>query len=79
MKNYWAMIKLAVAVSSSHVADLIYDEADQVLTITWQNGRRYEYYDVPKHVYEEFMAAGSKGEYLNKVFKPMEFKYKEVA
>jgi hypothetical protein len=65
MKNYWALIKLAVAVNSSHIADVAYNEADQTLIVTWKNGRRYEYTNVPKNLYEEFLSAPSQGKFFN--------------
>lgn len=49
---------------SSNIRSARYDEASQVLEITFNNGGTYEYYDVPAHVAEDFENADSKGAYL---------------
>lgn len=50
---------------SSNVASFSYDEAAQVLTVEFNNGSRYDYYDVPENVFEDMKSADSKGKYLN--------------
>ena len=40
-----------------------------------ESGKVYLYFDVPPEEHEAFMAAESKGEYLNKVFKPRGYRY----
>ena len=53
------------AVESSVIAAAGYDEKTRVLYILYNNGRTYEYYDVPLEVYTGLMAAESKGKFLN--------------
>lgn len=53
------------AVSSSNIASVGYDEANSILEVEFINGSVYEYFDVPEHVYREFMGCGSLGAYLN--------------
>ena len=50
---------------SSNVAGFSYDETIQVLTVEFNSGSRYEYYDVPVHLFEGMCATDSKGRYLN--------------
>lgn len=50
---------------SSNVAGFSYDEAAQVLTVEFNSGSRYDYYDVPENVFEGMKSADSKGRYLN--------------
>jgi len=50
---------------SSNVAGFCYDEGGQVLTVEFNSGRRYNYYDVPQYIYEGMKSADSKGKYLN--------------
>lgn len=50
---------------SSNVAGFSYDKAAQVLTVEFNNGSRYDYYDVPENVFEGMKSADSKGKYLN--------------
>jgi hypothetical protein len=40
-----------------------------------QSGDIYLYRDVPGEEYRDFMAAESKGEYLNRIFKPKGYRY----
>lgn len=50
---------------SSNVAGFSYDETNQILTVEFKSGSRYNYYDVPQHVYKGMISADSKGKYLN--------------
>ncbi len=49
---------------SSNIARIAYDEATQVLKVEFKNGSLYDYFDVPKQVFEGMRHAPSKGEYL---------------
>lgn len=48
---------------SSNVAGFCYE--GETLTVEFNSGSRYNYYDVPKHVYDGMKSADSKGKYLN--------------
>ncbi len=50
---------------SSNVAGFCYDEASQTLTVEFNSGSRYNYYDVPQHIFEVMKSADSKGKFLN--------------
>ncbi len=50
---------------SSNVAGFSYDKATQVLTVEFNSGSRYDYYDVPEHIFRGMESADSKGRYLN--------------
>lgn len=50
---------------SSIMAGLCYDEASQTLIVEFNSGSRYNYYDVPQHVYDGMKSADSKGKYFN--------------
>jgi hypothetical protein len=52
-------------VDSSAIAAVQYDGAGQHLDIELTNGRVHRYIDVPREVYEAFMAAESKGRFYN--------------
>lgn len=49
---------------SSNIAGFDYDADQQVLIVEFNSGGRYQYYDVPLHVYQGMVAAGSKGQFL---------------
>ncbi len=50
---------------SSNVAGFCYDNTTKVLSVEFNSGSRYDYYDVPLYVYEGMKLADSKGKYLN--------------
>jgi hypothetical protein len=45
--------KWSKSVESSHLKDLKYDDDTKVLEIEFNNGSKYQYFDVPKTVYRE--------------------------
>ena len=49
---------------SSNIAGFGYDPKTEVLTVEFNNGGRYNYFDVPEHIYEGMRGASSKGQYL---------------
>lgn len=65
-----------VAVDSTSIASIGYDPGKHTLEIEFrESGDVYVYFEVPEEVHREFMAADSKGTYLNKVFKPKNYSY----
>lgn len=54
-----------IPVDSSNLASIGYDESFLTLEIEFQGGRVYQYFDVPSHVFEGLMAAGSKGKFFH--------------
>ncbi|WP_263416030.1 KTSC domain-containing protein [Terriglobus albidus] len=64
------------AVASEGIASIGYDESRNELEIEFrQGGSVYRYFEVPPEEHFEFMAAESKGTYLNQVFKLREHPY----
>ena len=60
-----------IAVDSTSIASIGYHRRTQTLELEFRgSGQVYRYRDVPAPVYADFMAAESKGTYLNQVFKP---------
>lgn len=49
---------------SSNIARFDYDIDSHVLTVEFKNGATYNYYDVPKIVFDQMKAASSKGQFL---------------
>jgi hypothetical protein len=52
------------SVSSSNIASIGYDEDSQTLEVEFLNGGVYQYFDVPKNVYDGMMSASSHGQFL---------------
>jgi hypothetical protein len=53
-----------IPVDSSSISEICYDEPTQTLQIQFRHGGSYQYFDVPVTIYQELMAAPSKGAYL---------------
>lgn len=52
------------SVSSSNIASIGYDESSETLEIEFLNGGVYQYFDVPKDVFDGLMEEDSHGKYL---------------
>ena len=50
-------------VVSSNIKSIGYDSNSKILEVEFTNMSVYRYYEVPEDVYEELMAAESKGSY----------------
>jgi hypothetical protein len=69
-----------IPISSISIASIGYRPAQQELEIEFRaSGDVYRYFDVPTEEYAAFMAAESKGTYLNQVFKSREYRYVVVS
>jgi hypothetical protein len=66
-----------ISVKSSQLAQVSYNEDTRILSIIFHNGTRYDYYDVPKDVYDSLMSSSSIGSYFTKNIK-FKFKYSKV-
>lgn len=53
------------SVVSSHLERVRYDEDSMVLEIEFHGGDQYQYFDVPKNIYEGLISANSKGGYFH--------------
>jgi hypothetical protein len=68
-----------VAVDSTSIASIGYEPRRRELEIEFRESRDvYRYFEVPEDEYAEFMAAKSKGTYLNHVFKTRGYQYMVV-
>ncbi len=65
-------------VSSSNLASVGYDESDNTLEVEFLNGTIYQYYEVPKSVFDGLMNAASHGTFLNLYVKKAGFAYEKV-
>jgi hypothetical protein len=57
------------AVSSSNLHSVGYDPDTQTLEITFSSGVTYQYQDVPEYIYQELLAAESKGTYFRQTIR----------
>jgi hypothetical protein len=78
---------LRVPVNSASIVSVGYDRERRELEVEFRpsaatsrypRGATYRYFDVPEEEHRAFMAAESKGTYLNQVFKPRGYRYSIV-
>lgn len=68
-----------LAVDSTTIASIGYEPRRRELEIEFrEDGVVYRYFDVPAEEYDAFLAAESKGAYLNQVFKAKHYRYLSV-
>ena len=65
------------AVTSSNIAEVGYSDEHNTLELMFHSGMVYQYFDVPRHVYEELMQAASIGVYVNTTIKG-QYRYARV-
>jgi hypothetical protein len=69
-----------IPVRSTSITSIGYLPAKRELEIRFRaSGDVYRYFDVPGEEYAAFMAAESKGAYLNQVFKPRGYRHVVVS
>ena len=66
-----------ISVTSHNIYSIGYDSNSKVLEIEFDTYAVYRYYEVPEDVYEELMAAESKGSFLHKKIKGV-YRYEQV-
>lgn len=52
------------SVSSSNISSIGYEDKSETLEIEFHNGGVYQYFNVPKRVYEGLMSADSHGRFF---------------
>lgn len=58
-------------VSSSLVESVGYDPDEEILEVALENGRIYQYRQVPESTYQEFLAADSLGRHFNRYIREL--------
>ena len=66
-----------IIVKSSNLKSVGYDEKKEILEIEFHKGGIYQYFNVPKHIYETLMDASSLGKYHYRFIK-YRFQYKKI-
>ena len=66
-----------VYVSSSNLVSVGYDESSMTLRVKFKSGT-YDYYNVPKSIFDGLLSASSKGSYHHAYIKNS-FSYKRIA
>ena len=58
-----------IAVTSSSIASAGYSPEESTLEVEYRNGSVYQYFAVPKSVFNSLVAAGSKGAFVSERIK----------
>lgn len=53
-----------VAIESSMIQAVSYDEDDRTLLVLFNSGKAYRYFDVPQKLYKELLDAESRGRFM---------------
>jgi hypothetical protein len=64
---------------SSHVAAIKYNPETRELFIRFNDDSEYQYSGVPEKIWEELLASGSKGRFVNVVIKRSGFQYSRIS
>ena len=64
-------------VTSSDLLSVGYDSINKILEIEFHSGGVYQYDNVPPHIHDELMCAGSHGKYFAAMIKN-NFKYRQM-
>mgnify|MGYP003115933212 FL=1 len=72
------IIKEDFIVESSAIQYATYYNRSKTLFIMYSNASCYEYYDVPKFVWEGLRAAPSAGAFINTIIKTLNFKFTRI-
>ncbi len=54
-----------VSVPSSNIRSIGYDKESTTLEVEFTSGDVYQYFNVPEHLYQQFLHASSPGQFLN--------------
>jgi hypothetical protein len=66
-----------VSIKSSNLQLATYNTTSKILTITFNNGSIYEYYDLPWNIFTKFRMTESQGKYFNTEISK-NYKYKKL-
>lgn len=66
-----------VSIKSSNLQLASYNTTSKILTITFNNGSIYEYYDLPWNIFTKFRMTESQGKYFNTEISK-NYKYKKL-
>lgn len=72
------MVKM-IAVISSMVVSIGYDDSCSELYVQFKNGDVYKYIDVPLSVFNAAIEADSVGSYIDKNIKKKNYRYQKVS
>lgn len=67
-----------ILVTSTNICSIGYDQQSGTLEVEFTSGDIYQYYDVPEHLYREFLHASSFGGFLNDNIVKYHYRYRKM-
>lgn len=65
-------------VTSSNIRSIGYDQILSILEVEFTSGDIYQYFDVPKNLYQQFLNTSSHGQFLNDIIR-YDYRYQKVS
>lgn len=65
------------SINSSNIASAGYDDQTCTLEIEFHNGGIYQYFDVPRSIYDQLVSAGSSGSFFHQQIRGV-FRYARI-
>jgi len=72
------ILKEDLIVESSAIQYATYYHRTKTLFVMFTNGHAYDYYDVPKFVWEGLRASPSAGSFINTIIKTLNFNFTKL-
>ena len=67
-----------IPVSSSNIRSIGYDSQSAILEVEFTSGDVYRYFDVPEHLYQQFLHTSSHGQFLNDYIR-YNYRYQKIS
>ena len=67
-----------ISVNSSNIRSIGYDRSSDLLEVEFVDGGVYQYFNVPEHLYGQFVGASSHGQFLNDYIR-YNYRYQKVS
>ena len=68
---------ISVVIKSTNLKSAIYETGTKTLTVTFNNGSIYEYYELPWEIFTKFRMSESQGKFFNTSISRT-YKYKKI-
>lgn len=65
-------------VASSNIRSIGYDPASSILEVEFTSGDIYQYFDIPKNLYQQFFNTSSHGQFLDDTIR-YNYRYQKVS
>lgn len=67
-----------IPVTSSNIQSIGYDSQSAILEVEFTSGDIYQYFNVPEHLYQQFLSTSSHGQFLNDYIR-YNYRYQKVS